>query len=89
LAELAGLLLPAEGAATFLTAADFAGGLSAGFGFEGFLRVSLDIRLPFVAFDRSNRAFADTAVALSLLGKSVKLGIWLQGFDVPTNPIVA
>jgi hypothetical protein len=46
---------------------------------EDFLRVFLDIRLPFVAFSGSiNSVIAGPALELSALGKSADLGVWLQ-----------
>jgi hypothetical protein len=76
-------------AGVFAAAADwarigFAAGDLAGF-FPVFLRVFLDIRLPFVAFGGStigiSRVLRWQARIEPTLGKSDGLGVWLQGFD--------
>jgi hypothetical protein len=53
--------------------------------FADFLRVFLDIRLPFVAFGGSIMDIAGLVLGEPesgrLVGKSYGLGVWLQGFD--------
>ena len=59
---------------------------------EDFLRVFLDIRLPFVAFRRSTirvlRVLSWPSDSLRLLGKFDDLGVWLQGIRRTTRPLV-
>jgi hypothetical protein len=53
-----------------------------------FLRVFLDIRLPFVAFDGSIMDIAGLVLGEPesgrTVGNSYGLGVWLQGFDAPS-----
>jgi hypothetical protein len=53
-----------------------------------FLRVFLDIRLPFVAFGGSIMDIAGLVLGEPesgrLVGNSYGLGVWLQGFDAPS-----
>jgi hypothetical protein len=70
--------------------ADFAGAARAVLrdaAFGDFLRVFLDIRLPFVAFDGSIIDIAGLVLGEPesdrLVGNSYGLGVWLQGFDAP------
>ena len=68
--------------------ADVAGALLRDAAFEDFLRVFLDIRLPFVAFGGSIMGIAGLVLGEPesgrLVGNSYGLGVWLQGFDAPS-----
>jgi hypothetical protein len=86
-ADFAAGFFAALGAAGFALRADFAAGFFGAAGFEDLLRVCLDIRLPFDAFAGSNILIATGNATLPLLGKSVSLGVWLQGFGGPTIPV--
>ena len=61
-------------------------------GLEDFLRVFLDIRLPFVAFGGSIMGYCGPCPGEPesgrLLGKSDGLGVWLQGIRRTTRPLV-
>jgi hypothetical protein len=57
-----------------------------------FLRVFLDIRLPFVAFGGSIMGSYESRLgrpeSSRLLGKSDGLGVWLQGTRCTTRPLI-
>jgi hypothetical protein len=68
--------------------ADAARAVLRGAAFGDFLRVFLDIRLPFVAFGGSIMDIAGLVLGEPesgrLVGNSYGLGVWLQGFDAPS-----
>ncbi|KIZ33812.1 hypothetical protein OO17_27995 [Rhodopseudomonas palustris] len=75
-------------AGLFGAALAFATAFFAAAGLEVFLRVCLDIRLPFVAFRGSIIAgLLMERRGKPLLGKSADLGVWLQGFETPAIPV--
>jgi hypothetical protein len=78
---LTGFLADVFGALRLARGADFLADVFDAFpdGVLGdFLRVFLDIRLPFVAFSGSIIAVAGSALELPVLGKSADLRVWLQ-----------
>jgi hypothetical protein len=79
-------------AAVFVGAADLARAGFADRGLEDFLRVFLDIRLPFVAFRGSIitvlRASSGKPDSRQALGKFDGPGVWLQGTRRICRPLV-